>query len=261
MSLAEQYTESDDISALLANTSVTVPPEQREQDRYRTPDYTTLLYPNEPDRGERLMFIHELKRGKDMARIASNPEARAFDDLAQQTLEQAQLALLNHHYLPSVFIMCHVGGYVRLLKYNRSSTPQFGEVVDHPRAVPVYKSKVCMLLNTDATDFSSEFKKWWTTIKNKVSQDLDAPMTATRLRQRTIGVAQQGGDGSQQTENEDGEDIKHAPDDDDEEGERDEWEEWSEEYDSEEDEEDEEGEEKADAIDGSGQQGSHGEDD
>lgn len=179
-SLPEVSIESESASALLANASVNAAPVRRARDIYRTPDYTTFLHPNDPSRSDqRLLFVHELKRDvEDLPRADTLQKFElevAFDNMAKQTLEQAQLALYNHKYLQSVFIMCHVGGRIRLLKYDRDATPPFGAKVEQPETIPVYKSKVRLLLNKNCTDFSSDFKRWWTTVKHGVCKGLDVP--------------------------------------------------------------------------------------
>lgn len=158
--------------------------ESRERDTHRTPDYVTLLTLNDPSKAhDRLMCIHELKRyspnmltpARTTGAFHPRPDEVhiIFQEMEDQTAEQAQIALYKFQRAKVVYVMCHAGKYFRVLKYRRKKERKRNGKKLFGRVTAPWRSEVNTIMNEEQTDFSIAFKRWWTIMKNAVIEDLD----------------------------------------------------------------------------------------
>ncbi|KAH9841095.1 uncharacterized protein C8Q71DRAFT_854948 [Rhodofomes roseus] len=169
--------------------SVISNPQQRAKDRRRTPDYATLLSPHDPAKPHpRLLFVHELKRYEERVFQEVQEGSKkspyevilesSFRDMEEQIAEQAELALWTFRDLRVVYVMCHVGVHFKVVRFGRKNSKSAGRRA-RGGVTALYKSKVYMLLNEDCTDFSGDFKIWWTIVKHGQVGDLGARTSST----------------------------------------------------------------------------------
>ncbi|TFY59175.1 hypothetical protein EVJ58_g5941 [Rhodofomes roseus] len=184
-------------SAADTSASAITAEQKRENDRRRTPDYATLLTPNLAAKAKpRLLFVHELKRwASDEPTTRKTRQAKGQDALTlqfmrmeTQTSEQAELALWTFNDLKEVHVMCHIGPYFRVIRYARPSPGPARKKDKNVVVVPLYKSKVSTILNKEWTDYSDDFKRWWTNVKKELIADLTPPSTAPATRSRGLAV-------------------------------------------------------------------------
>ncbi|KAH9917509.1 uncharacterized protein B0H18DRAFT_1107254 [Fomitopsis serialis] len=183
-------------------SAATTGTERRDRDRRRTPDYATLLTPNDPSKPwQRLLFIHELKPYGDRFQRPGEPTRlvdpadldMAFSDMRAQVSEQAQLALWTFKEHTFVYVMCHIGIHFMVIKYGRKKAHRGAP--SGSAVTALYKSKVYMLLNEEHTDFSIEFKRWWTTAKNSACGGLQLRKERPQRQNAANSSATVDGDG------------------------------------------------------------------
>ncbi|KAH9917515.1 uncharacterized protein B0H18DRAFT_1034437 [Fomitopsis serialis] len=193
--LAERYRHItiSGVSSLLSSQSTEAPStarrtkqqdeaQRRARDPRRTPDFTTRMTFFDPHPGyDRPLFLHECKRVAIEGKKDKGPDGYhaleiAFENMVNQTLQQAQFAFHEYPAETEIHIMCHVGLHFRVLKYDVDHTPKFGDplpVNQSFSSVPVYTSPIWTVLNAENTDFHTQFKILWTKVKHSKEGTLE----------------------------------------------------------------------------------------
>ncbi|GBE85999.1 hypothetical protein SCP_0805230 [Sparassis crispa] len=145
------------------------------KDRLRFPDFLTLV--TFSDRCRYVLFLHEIKpfvihdfSPHEEERVRTSSLDRCLRAHMRQCVTQAQFGFAAFPEEDELRIMFSVGLHFCVLRFLRTATPQFDEYTDKPGTkIPKTISSWFALLNEKKTDYSTEFKRHWTSARKRAA--------------------------------------------------------------------------------------------